>query len=423
MHRSPLFAASIVLLALLLPGRAPRLAAQPVVGDLLIADATTATAGRILRRDAAGSFSTLVTFRNAFPNWITMADDNATIAATLVDGTTYASGLLARATPGGVVTTIVAHSASLSFGNGHAFEGDGSVITAHNGGVLSRYDAALQSLTPIGFAPSLLNNLASIRSTGDYALVSFGSSMPFPGSLTTFDPRRGRLTTLLGASPLISRPSDVAYDVATDELLIARFDAPGVLRFNATTRALTTVWSGANANTVVPTARRTFLVLDGANVHEITGSGVVQRTVALPNLQPTSVAEWGDRGIFLAGVPMAGSAIAIRVQSPRPSDANKAYLLGASLRLRPAIGTFGGETLYLAIDDILVASTLGTLPQVFQNFAGVLDGNARATATLVLPPQIGTGWNLPVHVGGVVLDPNAPTGVTTVLASRTFVLL
>ena len=63
-----------------------------------------------------------------------------------------------------------------------------------------------------------------------------------------------------------------------------------------------------------------------------------------------------------------------------------------------------------------------TLPGIFSGFQGALDVQARAQARVHIPASVPSRLNLPVHAGGVVLEPAAPGGVTTVLSSNTVVL-
>jgi hypothetical protein len=112
------------------------------------------------------------------------------------------------------------------------------------------------------------------------------------------------------------------------------------------------------------------------------------------------------------------------VRSGKPADAGRAYYLGASLGTRPAVAPrfANGEVLNLAADPLLLVTVTDQLPQVFVNFRGTLDPNAEAQAWINIPAGIPRLLNLPVHVGGVVVDPQAPGGVVTVLSSVTFVV-
>jgi hypothetical protein len=122
------------------------------------------------------------------------------------------------------------------------------------------------------------------------------------------------------------------------------------------------------------------------------------------------------------GASVAGATVAISLQSPRPSDAGKIYALGLSLSTRPAVGTFAsGEVLNLAGDTLLAVTAANTLPGIFSGFQDALDVQSRAQARVHIPASVPSRLNLPVHAGGVVLDPAVPGGVTTVLSSNTVV--
>ncbi len=391
-------------------------------GDLLVADGSTISQGVVLRRDAGGTVTTW--FRGLsgyFPNWITMAGDNERVTVALADSTQFITGAHTLVTPAGVVSTVQFYSSSLGFPNGQARDGDGSTYSAHQSGLLTRYDPLLQSFGTVGIAGPALNAIAIDRERARVLGVVFPSSTPFPGSIVRYSPANGSMTTLLSQSTLISQPTGIAVDPKSGDLVVARLDAPGLLRFDPIRRTLQTLNTMAGLNGLVVSTRNTFLVPAGPSVIEFATDGTVLNTFAFPGKAISSVLEYGSRRIAPSGTGLPGTVHTIAVTAPA-TDANRSYYLGASLGVRPPIATFGGEPLNLAADTLLALSIGGGLPGVFQRFAGVLDASGHATAAIAIPASLPAGLDLPIHVGGIVADPAAPNGVSTVLTSSTFAI-
>jgi hypothetical protein len=88
-----------------------------------------------------------------------------------------------------------------------------------------------------------------------------------------------------------------------------------------------------------------------------------------------------------------------------------------------AVGPFpNGEVMNLAADPLFFVTASDALPTIFVNFRGVLDSQARAQAQINIPVTTPSTLNLPLNVGGIVIDPSVPGSVSTVLTSVTFVL-
>lgn len=411
--------AALAILAVLLAGGST---GAQAFGDLLVADGSTISRGVVLRRDTGGIVTTWFPgLLGYFPNWITMAGDNERVTVALADGNQFLTGAHTLVTPAGAVSTVQFYSSSLGFPNGQARDGDGSTYAAHQSGLITRYDPLLQSFATVGFTGTALNAISIDRERGRVLGVVFPSTTPFPGSIVQYSPATGSVTTLLAQSALISRPTGIGVDPTSGDIVLTRLDTPGLLRFDARRRTLQTLNTMGGLNGLVVSTRNTFLVPNGPNVTEFAPDGTVLNTFAFAGKALASVLEYGSRRISPSGTGVPGSVHTIAVTAPS-TDANRSYYLGASLGVRPPVATFGGEPLNIAADPLLALSIGGTLPGVFQQFAGVLDANGRATAAIAIPGSLPAGLNLPVHVGGIVADPGAPNGVSTVLTASSFAI-
>ena len=401
---------------------------QPVSGDLILADARSASQGQVLGYcPTTRVLTTLSTgFAGYFPNWIAVDADNQALLVPFVDGQTYLSGFLARIYANGSLHLLKLTATDIGFSNSQVPAGDGTDIHAGNQGVLFRFDPTTLALTTLGLVPPALNAVGMDRDRGTILCLIFPPSPATgPGSILGFDPVSAAFTTLVAASTAISRPSAVVQDPATGDHVIARFDQPALVRMNPVTFAVTTLWPSTGANALTLTPRNTFLVATETDVREIDGQGTVLKTHTFPSiLRLTGVAEYGSRRVALSGAAIPGSTVAIHLQSDQASDAGKSYVLAMSLATRPSVGgTFpNGEVLNLAPDTLFLVTVQNVLPHIFVGFQGVLDAQASAQAAVHLPAALPGGQNLPLHVGGVVVDPAAPAGISTVFSSVTTVL-
>ncbi len=102
------------------------------------------------------------------------------------------------------------------------------------------------------------------------------------------------------------------------------------------------------------------------------------------------------------------------------ADAGRAYQVGTSLGLGPI--PLGKRRLHLSPDSLLVASTSNTLPGVFANYAGVLDGSGRGQAKIHIPMIAALKGNT-LHTAFVVLDPKAHLGIQEISGTLSFLIL
>jgi len=120
--------------------------------------------------------------------------------------------------------------------------------------------------------------------------------------------------------------------------------------------------------------------------------------------------------VYVASVKLVGSGTgrpgtAIQFALSAPADANLPYVMGSSLGNGPI--PIDTRQLDLSPDDLLVLSTGGLLPAVFQNYAGNLDSTGSANAALNIPPFPAlTGVR--IYTAFLTLRASAPSGVSSI---------
>jgi hypothetical protein len=116
-----------------------------------------------------------------------------------------------------------------------------------------------------------------------------------------------------------------------------------------------------------------------------------------------------------AGTP--GSTIVFALKAP--TDSGLPYQMGSSFGNGPI--PIDTRTLELSPDDLLVLSTSGLAPSVFEAYAGTLDAQGQATAKLNIP-------NLPVlkgiriYTAFVTLKAAAPSGIASISPAFLFTI-
>jgi hypothetical protein len=87
--------------------------------------------------------------------------------------------------------------------------------------------------------------------------------------------------------------------------------------------------------------------------------------------------------LIASGTPRPGLTVGFQLDVA--TDAGFAYLMGTALG-NSGIPIGGGRVVPLSPDLLLSLSLGGSLPTVFQNYAGLLDAQGQARAALALPP-------------------------------------
>jgi len=114
-----------------------------------------------------------------------------------------------------------------------------------------------------------------------------------------------------------------------------------------------------------------------------------------------------------SGTPNPGGTIKFALSSP--TDANLPYQLGSALGNGPI--PIDTRQLGLSPDALLFMSVGGVLPMVFKNYAGKLDANGDATASLDIP-NFPVLKGVRVYTAFLTLLATAPSGVSNI--SNTF---
>ncbi|MBN2492479.1 MAG: SBBP repeat-containing protein, partial [Planctomycetes bacterium] len=114
-----------------------------------------------------------------------------------------------------------------------------------------------------------------------------------------------------------------------------------------------------------------------------------------------------------AGIPNPGGQVNLALHAS--GDAGLPYQIGSSLGSGPI--PIDTRRIELSPDPLLVFSTSGTAPTIFQTYAGVLDASGRAQAAIHIPniPALIGIW---LYTAFVTLDPQAPSGIRSI--SNTF---
>jgi len=112
----------------------------------------------------------------------------------------------------------------------------------------------------------------------------------------------------------------------------------------------------------------------------------------------------------------------VHIRSRKPGDAGKPYQLACAFDTRGGLKMPNGEYLDLSVDGLFLITATNVLPTLFRNFAGFLDASGNAQASVWIPPTLPPALGLTVFVSGVVIDPRAPGGISTVGNTHWFVL-
>jgi len=78
--------------------------------------------------------------------------------------------------------------------------------------------------------------------------------------------------------------------------------------------------------------------------------------------------------------------------------------------------------LNLSLDALLDASVNGYLPMIFQNYAGILDANGKATAKINIPNLPGIK-GIRIYSAFLTLKPGAPSNIQSISNSFIFTIM
>ncbi|MBN2492539.1 MAG: hypothetical protein JXQ29_16950 [Planctomycetes bacterium] len=238
--------------------------------------------------------------------------------------------------------------------------------------------------------------------------------------------RHGVVTTILGT---LACPFALELDPATGHFVYSGGGAVSLLdKQGAVVKQLAPVDAGAARvnldgsvwlGAVDPSSRETVVVkLDIASGAVV---GVVRLAGTGPSFGgvPRGLEVYGSRRLACNGAGAPGTRVDIRLASRRPGDAHKPYRLACSLARRPALDLGVGDRLGLAPDPLFLLSALGSVPEIFLDFAGTTDAAGQATAAVRIPASFPPNLGVTVFVGGVIYDGG---GVRTVTNTHWFLL-
>ncbi len=119
-----------------------------------------------------------------------------------------------------------------------------------------------------------------------------------------------------------------------------------------------------------------------------------------------------------SGSGQPGSTLILSLSAP--SDAGLPYVVGSSLGGGPI--PIDTRLLNLSLDALLDASVNGYLPMIFQNYAGILDANGKATAKINIPNLPGIK-GIRIYSAFLTLKPGAPSNIQSISNSFIFTIM
>jgi len=312
-----------------------------------------------------------------------------------------------------VVVPIAAAAAPIT---GIDLDQDGSVVATTAGQQLVRFTrmGAVQVLAAGLGAPNGIPNCVAVDlTTGEYVVGIYD----VPGSIVRVHPTTGAVSPPVGLP--IAQVTGIDQDVATGDFYLTRFGALERMTRTGIRNVLTAAPEMATANGLEVfevegrTDRIVVVEAGGAptGVYDVSkADGTIRNVSVCPRgsadgLGPTEVCLDMSRYLSSFGPAAPGGVHDLRIADN--ANPGQVYALRAALSYRPGIALTDGRTLWLAADPLFFATPL--LPAIFQNFAGVLDGNGRATARVNIPATTPIGLRL--YVSGVIVNPGA--GVIT----------
>jgi len=247
----------------------------------------------------------------------------------------------------------------------------------------------------IALAPEQINSVDIDRTQGDYIVGSGGVGHEYGrvnvlGAFTTLN----RATSLYTVSCAIVNPEHtcwlLSYDLQTQPVPPNPSDyVPAVYKFDLQGTLIT--------------------------FHRI--PGYKQSTFTT-----TALTAYGSRRVVASGTGRPGTAVQIRFQSRKPTDAGRVYQLACAFAYTGGLKMPNGEYLDLSVDSLFLVTATNALPFLFQGFSGVLDKAGNATATVQIPAFLPPNLGITIFVSGIVIDPRVPGGVSTVGNTHWFVL-
>lgn len=377
--------------------------AQVEDGDLLVAGMGLGQNGQILVLDPArASFTTLLALKgfNHIVQSVGMAEDNRSWLFTVYDFTLN-TGYLARIQKPGIWTTLY----QFPVGDGpqaHALDPEGDVLVASRSGALLEVSPG-KSVRTLFKGPTLLNALVMDPGTGRAVVAEYGSSGPV--RVLEIDPRTGTPTTLVQNLTTIR---SMAVDVRGYGFLVGRASPPYVYRLQA--GKLTIFTSLDMGSALVGAEDGTFFGAGGTGANRavlhVDGQGVIKTTTRVSSLFQSirALAVHGSRRLGGNSAIQPGQFFNLLLDSRRPQDAYRPYLLLAAFTCKPGWALRPGVHLALNLDALSELIVRNALPWAV-GFAGTLDGGGTTRPRLLIPHGF---KGLTLYLAGAVFDPARP---------------
>ena len=405
--------------------------AQPMGGrDLVIANSGTGMPGIYhITKDGQRYGSVWLVAPPSYPNWVEMWSDNQDFAVNFTEQVSQTASAFWRMTDTGVITTLFAAFVAGSSPNSAHLSEDGAswYVSSTGSNAVFRIPSTGGTATTLGVVV-YPNAVCLDAQTGD--LIVGGSTSypalpnpPTPGTgfLLRWDAKTGasKGTIVQG----ILRVSGVVPDLEQGGFLVSRFDQPGVVHVSPQGQVTSILSGGVWNNAIKVEEDGTMWTIDVADITRFDRYGTVIRKFQFPVGGPAlnGITIHGSRVLTGFGTAKPGARYTIQLRSQRSTEGGKPYLLAASLALGPGF-RIGGRWIYLGLDPVFLVSARNLLPAVFENFAGVLDVFGNGQAALAVPASFPPSTGIRVHVQGIILDPQAPAGVSSMTNTLHFTL-
>ncbi len=257
------------------------------------------------------------------------------------------------------------------------------------------------------------------KTTGDWLIGDYSLR-----SIVRVNRDTMKMTTII---PLNAPPTGMNQDPQRDEVIISG-GSTTFLSYHPVTHKVSTIVTGAgsaNASTLDRAPGQTGALLyagmttgaivkfdrNGTNLGTVgtTGAGSILGVAfdKSRNLGPELVKAPNERIVRLSF----------------PGDAGKAYVFALSLSgCKPGISLLDARVIPLNPDHLTIATTQVSLPPLLVNNIGILNAFDEAVVTLNLNPLGNVVKGLRLYAAAVVLDPNAPVGISQISTPLLFVL-
>jgi len=415
---------ALLLALLLIAVPAVTIAAQPMPGrDIIIANSGSGVPGLFhISRDGK-KFGTILTVpAQDYPNWVEMWSDNQHLAVVFTQKSGSQTGsALWKVNQAGVVTTIFSGFLTGSSPNAIDLTEDGAAWYVSSVGANAVFKISSQGARTTLGTVIYPNGLCLDPDTGDL-MVGGSTSYPAPPTLPTpgtgflmrWDAKTGAVKSTVATG--ILRLTSVYPDRIQGGWFISRFDQDAVLHVGAGGQVTTVLTGSTWHNAVKMDEDGTLWSMDTTTIMHYDRKGTVITSFALPVISAAmnGLAFWGSRVLTGTGVAKPGATYGIQVRSVKGWEAGRAYVLAASLATRPGIRLPDGRWIHLFPDVLFGVTAQNRLPMIFQGFTGTLDVFGSARAGIALPASFPPNTGIRIHVQGVIVDPGAPSGISSV---------